>query len=352
MPNMAESYSINLLSEENVKKFALPSFGLGNCNITNIKFKDTDKQRAVYKVESNSACFCLKKVYFEKEDLLFIYSAMEWFFRNNINLPKMLPTLNGDRFVNYEGMLFILTPWVSGIKCDYDNINHLLDSTSNLAKMHLVSSKFKPIPGSRLRTSFDDIYISSKKHFEQLLICSNMAFKYKDNFSKLFLDNFQDNLVLSQISLEIAATINVKNLNSSLCHMDYVNKNLIIDNNNKIWVIDFDKCSSDYSVHDVSYFLRRLMKRENTLWDLALAKKCLDVYDAVRPQNIDEYKYIMVYLTFPQKYWKISRDYYNNIKKCNKTAFYTLLSKSSEKNKEQLNFAKALKQYIEEKFKQ
>lgn len=350
MPNMAESYSINLLSEENVKKFVLPSFGLENSNITSIKFKDTDKQRAVYKVEGQGECFCLKKVYFQKEDLLFIYSAMEWFFRNNINVPKILPTLKRERFVNYEGMLFILTPWVSGIKCDYDITSHLLISASNLAKMHLVSSKFKPIAGSKLRVSFEDIYISSKKHFEQLLICSNMAFKYKDNFSKLFLENFQDNLLLSQISLEIAASININNLNPSLCHMDYVNKNLIIDDSNNIWVIDFDKCSSDYSVHDVSYFLRRLMKRENTLWDLDLAKKCLDEYDAVRPQNLDEYKYILVYLTFPQKYWKISRDYYNNIKKCNKTAFYTLLSKACEKNKEHLDFANGLKNYIEEKF--
>lgn len=275
---------------------------------------------------------------------------MEWFSRHNINVPKILPTLTRERFVNYEGMLFILTPWVLGVKCDYDNNNHLLSSASNLAKMHLISSKFKPIPGSKLRTSFEDIYISSKKHFEQLLICSNMAFKYKDNFSKLFLENFQDNIALSQISLEIAASININNLNPSLCHKDYVNKNLIIDDKNDIWVIDFDKCSLDYSVHDVSYFLRRLMKRENTSWDLDLAKKCLSTYDAVRPQNIDEYKYILVYLTFPQKYWKISRDYYNNIKKCNKSAFYTLLSKACEKNKEQLNFANGLKQYIDKKF--
>jgi len=350
MPKVAESYSVNLLSEENVKKFVLPSYGLENSSISSIKFKDTDKQRAVYKVESDTDCFCLKKVYFQKEDLLFIYSAMEWFSRNNINVPKILPTLKRERYVNYEGMLFILTPWVSGIKCDYDNIDHLLNSTSNLAKMHLVSSKFNPISGSKLRTSFDDIYISSKKHFEQLLVCSNKAFKYKDNFSKLFLENFQDNLLLSQISLEIAASINVNNLNSSLCHMDYVNKNIIIGDNNEVYVIDFDKCSSDYSVHDVSYFLRRLMKRENTLWDLDLAKKCLDVYDALRPQNIDEYKYIMVYLTFPQKYWKISRDYYNNINKCNKSAFYTLLSKACDRNKEQLAFAINLKKYIDEKF--
>ena len=350
MPSMAQTYSINLLSEENVKKFVLPSFGLENSTITSIKFKDTDKQRAVYKVETENDCFCLKKVYFQKEDLLFIYSAMEWFSRHNINVPKILPTLTRERFVNYEGMLFILTPWVLGVKCDYDNNNHLLSSASNLAKMHLISSKFKPIPGSKLRTSFEDIYISSKKHFEQLLICSNMAFKYKDNFSKLFLENFQDNIALSQISLEIAASININNLNPSLCHKDYVNKNLIIDDKNDIWVIDFDKCSLDYSVHDVSYFLRRLMKRENTSWDLDLAKECLSTYDAVRPQNMDEYKYILVYLTFPQKYWKISRDYYNNIKKCNKSAFYTLLSKACEKNKEQLDFANGLKQYIDKKF--
>ena len=353
MPNTVESYNIDLLSEENLIKYVLPHYGLEKSEITRIKFKDTDKQRAVYKIEdpNNSNSYCLKKVYLDKNDLLFVYSAIEWFHRNKINVPKILPTLNRDRFVCYENMLFILTNWIDGRKCDYDNPNDLIISSSNLAKMHLTSKNFKPIQGSNIKCSYSDIYTSFKKHFEQLLISSNMAFKYKDKFSKIFLDNFNDNLILSQTSLETASTINSENLFKSLCHMDYVNKNIIIDDINNLWVIDFDKCCLNYSVHDLSYFLRRLMKREHTLWTIENAINCIETYDKIRPLNIDEYKYILAYLSFPQKYWKISRDYYNNIKKCNKDSFNILLKKACENNKEQIEFVNAFKSYIDKKFK-
>ena len=60
------------------------------------------------------------------KDLLFVYSAIEWLYRNNIKVPKLLPTINNNRFVNYNNMLFILTPWIEGDKCDFDNINHVI----------------------------------------------------------------------------------------------------------------------------------------------------------------------------------------------------------------------------------
>ena len=44
--------------------------------------------------------------------------------RYNIKVPRILPTLENNRFVNYENMLFILTPWIEGCKCDYDNPIH------------------------------------------------------------------------------------------------------------------------------------------------------------------------------------------------------------------------------------
>jgi len=104
-------------------------------------------------------------------------------------------------------------------------------------------------------------------------------------------------------------------------------------------------------MHDVSYFLRRLLKRDNTKWDLKLALSFLELYDKVLPLTLDDYKYILVYLAFPQRYWKISRDYYGNITKCNKKAFYNLLNNSVSKNQYQLDFVEKLKTYIESKFK-
>lgn len=352
MPYPDKIYDINLLSEENVKKYVLPHYGLGSGDICQIKFKDTDKQRAVYKVDYLDKSYCLKKVYFPVDELLFVYSAIEWLYRYGINVPRLLPTKSHSRFVNYNNMLFILTPWIEGEKCNYDNIQHVLDSSSCLAHMHNCGMSFIPIEGSKPRKGYDEVYPSMEKHFQQLLLCSNSAFKYGDKFSKLFLQHFETNLLLAQTSLELSSGINMQNLSRTLCHLDYVNKNLIFDNQNKIWIIDFDKCRMDFSAHDISYFLRRLLKRDNTKWDLEIAINSLKTYDEIRALTIDEYKYIMIYLSFPQKFWKISRDYYNNINKCNPNSFYTLLKKAVEKDESQIIFVRDFQKFIEEKFHQ
>lgn len=341
---------MDLLSEENVKEHVLPKYNMANADITRIKFKDTNKQRAVYKISYLNKNYCLKKVYFDEGNLLFVYSAIEWLFRNNINVPRILPTIDKKRFVKYNNMLFILTPWIDGIKCNYDNSSHLFSTTLNLAKMHNRSKNFIPIDKSYKRTNFQNIYTSFEKHFRQLLNCSNLSFRYQDKFSKLFLKNFEVNSTLAEIALTVSSTINYNNLTTSLCHLDYVNKNIIFDNNNKIWVIDFDKCSIDYCSHDLSYFLRRFLKRNNINWNLNTAIKCLSLYEKVSSLTLDDYKYIISYLSFPQKFWKISRDYYNNITKCNISSFFYLLKKASNNTINQLEFTIGLGKYTEKKF--
>ncbi|WP_143314676.1 CotS family spore coat protein [Clostridium sp. HBUAS56017] len=324
--------------EENILKNILPYFNIFEANVSMVKFKDTDKQRAVYRIDFNSHSYCLKKVYFPEEELLYVYSSLEWLYRNDLNVPKLLPSSNNGRFAEYNDMLFILTPWIEGIKCNFDKFNDVISSSIELAKLHKCSQNFTPIYGSIIRTGFDNIYISNSKHFEQLLQISNLAFKIQDSFSKKFIDDFDVNLELCKISLELSSNINSKDLSISLCHGDYVNKNIIFSSDKKLWIIDFDKCRLDYCAHDLSYFMRRLLKRENTNWNIDIAMSILKAYNTYKPLTKSDLKYIISYIAFPQKYWKISRDYYKNINKCSKTSFQTLINKASARNENQLNF--------------
>ena len=78
MADTAKLYNSSIFSEENIKKSVLPHYNLDDAEVTAIKFKDTAKQRAVYRITTDKNEYCLKKVYFEKKELLFVYSAIEW----------------------------------------------------------------------------------------------------------------------------------------------------------------------------------------------------------------------------------------------------------------------------------
>lgn len=349
MENNIRNSSEDLLSIENMKSFILPNYDLQHATVTMVKFKDTDKQRAVYRVDFNNKSYCLKKVYYDESNLLYVYSAMEWLYRNYLNVPKLLPTKSNHRYIKYMGMLFILTPWVNGVKCDFDNKLHMQLSSKALSKLHKVSKNFTPIKGSSNRFACDDYHASVNKHLEQILFNAKQAKRHNDRFSKIFLKNLSTNLKLAKLSSYISSTINYNELSKSLCHGDYVNKNILIDDS-KVWIIDFDKCKMDYSAHDISYFLRRLLKRESTNWDIDLTLNIIDNYMEINPLNESDLKYILAYIAFPQKYWKISRDYYKNIKRCNKTAFISLLEKGSDRIDYQLKFVNEMMDILEKDY--
>jgi CotS family spore coat protein len=201
-----------------------------------------------------------------------------------------------------------------------------------------------------MKEGFDDYYISTLKHFENLLQASNEAFKYKDNFSKHFISTFEINLNLAKLSLDISNKIKVDDLSKSLCHGDFVNKNLIFPDDLDPWIIDFDKCKMDYSAKDLGYFMRRLLKRDNTKWNIDLALSILKAYDEISPLTESDLRYLISYICFPQKYWKISRDYYRNIYKCNKPAFLSLLTKATSKADLQYDFSLKIIHEIEKIF--
>lgn len=338
------------LLPEIIKQTVLPMYNLYDAKISLIKFKDTEKQRAVYRVDYKDKSYCLKKVYYSTKDLLYVYSASEWLYRNNIRVPKLLPTIDNNRFVSYNDMLFILTPWVDGIRCNFDNMDHVIISIKKLSDIHSITRSFKPILGSSSREGFDDYYISTLRHFEDLLKSSNYAFKYRDKFSRQFISYFDVNLKLAKTSLDFASKINPDELSRSLCHGDYVNKNLLFPEDLNPWIIDFDKCKMDYSMKDLGYFMRRLLKRENTNWDVPLAISILNAYNQnVKMTNSDFY-YILSYICFPQKYWKISRDYFKNIHKCNKSSFLKLLNASTSKSNNQYNFSLNITESINKNF--
>lgn len=340
--SLIEMIRNNILSEYNYKV----------SDITNIKFKNSDKARAVYKVETDNGAKCLKKVYYNKDNLLFVYSVTEWLNINNILCPKLLSTRNGHKFVSFKGELYILTNWIEGRKCDYDNESDIRDISHTLARIHNSSYGFKPIQGSSEMNGEKSFYLNIEKHHNQLLEFYRMAKKMNDNYSKLYLQNFEYNSFRAEESLKLVQKIDFTQpigdrvSMKAICHLDYVNKNIIFNDKNKINVIDFDNTRMDMPVHDVCYYLRRIMKREKTDWDFNIFLIAINSYNNLRTLSHDEYALLYALLAFPHKYWKLSRDYYKNYKVCNHNTYINMLKKVNNSQIKHQNFCEQFKNFI------
>ena len=338
---------ISCYSPINIMKFVLPYYNLQDSVITIVKSKDTDKQRVVFKISSPDTSFCLKKVYYSVSELLFVYSALEWLYRNNVNVPKIIPTIKNGRYVEYNKGFFILTPWIEGERCDFHNETHVIKCAMSLAKLHNTTKNFIPIDGCSMKENYNDLYKYTLKHLEQLVELNIYASEKNDTFSKIFLEFYQKNLYLAEEALKISAKINNKNLSISLCHGDYVNKNIIFDNRNIPWTIDFDKCKKGYSAYDIGYFLRRYLRRDSILFNKTLAYNFLKEYNKINKLTPSDLQFIVSYIAFPQKFFKISKVYLKNTdNSISKDILLSNLKKSSKNIDYQINLVNHLKKEL------
>lgn len=326
----------NATAERMPDPMILQQYSMQVRSIANIKFKDSDKPRAVYKLETDRGDRCLKKVFYDEGNLLFVYSVTEWLNLNGLHCPRLISTIDGHKYVKHQGSLYILTDWINGRKCSYDNMQDIQSISLNLARMHKTSKGFVPIPGSSDMSGNATFFTSLEKHTAQLQEFYHLAAKSRDSFSNYFLYGFSYQIARAQRSVQLIRALNFSApLGDSvsmkaICHLDYVNKNIIFSGEHQWNVIDFDNTRLDMPVHDISFFLKRIMKREKTEWNFEVFLSAMKSYEKVRNLSWNERILLYALLSFPQKFWKVSRDYYNNIEVVNPQNYIKILRRIND----------------------
>ena len=242
---------------------------------------------------------------------------------------------------------------MEGENIDYNNLNHCILSVIYLSKIHNISNNILFIKNSEIKNNFENINKKFKKHEKELFKFYKVAQCCDDHFSKNLINNFEKIIYLSNIAIKYSSYINYGNLNKSLCHGDYVSKNILL-NDNQIVPIDFDKSSINYSISDFSYFLRRYLRRDLTNWNFDNTLKLINYYKKYNNISLDEYYYLLSYLSFPQKIWKFSKLYYtnyNNLSDTEKIYFTKSLFKTIQMIDNHIFFTIDFRNYINIYFK-
>lgn len=332
--------------------YILYNFNINDFTLHKIKEKNSKKARIVYKVESNNDFFCLKQTYFDEKELLFIYSYLEWLNVYNIKVPYLIKSKQKKPFVNENNKIFILTNWIEGNKLNYDNFHECILSVNFLSKIHNISKNIIFIKDSSKKIAYINL---NKRYSKNILILHKLYNKAKiinDDFSKIFIIYFNNFIKLANFSKYISNIINFKNLQVSMCHGDYVNKNIII-NKNTVIPIDFDNASINFSIYDLSYFLRRYLRRTNSKWNFYNAKTLISYYSKNNFIFLDEYLYLLSYLSFPQKFFRIGKFYFSNIENLSqyeKNIQVHFLNKTCSSFYDHFQFSILFKDYIQSLF--
>ncbi len=277
-----------------------------NLNVIDIRNESYKGKKGVWWVKTSSGMKILKKISNSEQTLRFILDAIKHLSKNGVLLPMVNKTINGNEYVDMNGVCFVLTDAIDGKSPSYSNPEEMHLITSSLAKFHKASRGFHPTDGTKpkyhlgtwpesyfekledIRAYYDSELTKTNHNDVNTVILNEFPTFYKRG--KLAIDGIMGNDYLNwSKNAEITG---------SLCHQDFAAGNLLLTAAGQLYVLDTDSITVDIAARDIRKLLNKVMKKRGK-WDTELASSILGYYQSINPLTADQWEVVRLDLLFP-----------------------------------------------------
>lgn len=305
----------NSILDKSLKKYNLHGLPLDKYDF---EILDIIPVRAAFLLKTDRGNFALKKVDYNLKKLIFIHSAIEHLIKNGFTrLARTYLTNDGKIYIEKDNEIYTISNWVKGRESDLKNARDMYNASQTLAELHNASMGYDPPENSNPKRNLGKW---PKKYLSR---CEDLL-EFKDKISKKGNINKFDYLFLSNVdyyyeqglrAFEELQDSDYKKLvdkgieEKGFCHRDYTYHNLIVDDQEQLHVIDFDYCVIDIPIADISRFFQKVIRKSN--WEFDKLKSLLNGYEKVRSLSPEEMRVLYIAMTFPQKFWRLARRYYD-----------------------------------------
>lgn len=294
-----------------------------------------EKVRSAYKVSCSNGIYCLKKASHGTRKALKVMLLIDYLKNNGFeNVVKYYKTDDGRECVKLRKYIFYLTEWIDGHECNYEHIDEMKRSAALLALFHIKAKGFSN-SSLKIENNFKNWPSILKSDMDDLLKFKRMIYmkKIKTSFDNEYY-NAIDNIIVQMDKsiklLEESHYISISKSNrdqKTICHDSFYYQNILVDNNNKMFLIDLDSTIYDITVYDLGKFIRRLLYKSTYAWDFELAKSLIESYNEVNKLSPEELEILLSFIIFPHKFWKLGKKRYSKKKKWNEERYLKKLKR-------------------------
>lgn len=273
-----------------------------------------EKYGSAYRVITSQGPKKIKMFTKTKPELEFVYSVLEHLVQKGWKraLPFHL-TGEGVPYVELPQGLFYLSEWVEGKEIDPEDPAQLEMAARLMGEMHRLLQDYagKVVPERCQLPDWLAIYRDRAEAIEQFLQQAEAA-KKRDRFSHKFRRIADDFIRLAARSLELLEEADYKQIAeepeyTTVCHGSYIASNLIMGEDSRVYVIDFDNARRDLRISD----LGRLIARHSG-WDIDKALFLIENYQAANPLTAAELDLLPALCCFPRKGWAVANSFYRH----------------------------------------
>lgn len=317
-----------------------------------IKIEKLKPNKGIYYLKSNKGERCLKKVPYGEQSLAFIYGAKEHLAKNGFeNIDRYFLNIEGEPYALVNEDIYTLSTWINGRECDFTNIDEVKIATKKLANLHEASKGYETPENAKHKSDLGRWSHLMEKRGKALEKMRGMARKknLKSDFDIIYLKNidfYKDLAIKANKILNDSKYLSLceeAEKEKMFCHHDYNHHNIIIGEDNEVYVIDFDYCKREIRAYDIANFMKKVLKKNK--WNIKYAKAIIDSYNEVSPLKEEEYEVLYAYLLFPQRYWRLANRYYYNEVMWGQNVF---LNKINNIISEKENYMKFIEEYKKE----
>lgn len=291
-----------------LEQMAAHQFGISPNKITAV--------RRAFKVISSKGTFALKKSRQEKEDIYFIHAVKEHLYQQDMtNIDGYVLTPDKAPYVEVEGHLFVMSPWVDSREADYDALTDVIPAATCLALLHQSARGFVPpeVPERIWWGIWPSLWHQRLEQLQQFK-ASAQAKMTPGRFDRRFLRYVDRHWEQGREALELLDRSEYNKITTqyqvigSICHHDYSERNVLFTPTHTVHLVDFDYCICDLPIHDLVNFLRRVAKFSNYSGDVA--SRALAAYLDKNPLSKEELQVFVPLWLWPQKFWEVVYQYY------------------------------------------
>ena len=298
----------------------------------NIKIETIKANKGVYYLKTNKGERCLKRINYGPQKLLFVYGAKEHLIKNGFkNVDEYFINIEGDPYALVNEDLYTLSEWLGGRECDFHNIEEVRLAAKTLASMHEASKGYEPPENSKLKSDLGRWNHLMEKRVKSLDKMRDMLRKKinKSDFDMIYMKSME---FYKEMGKKALNTLNessyyelcaLSEAEKSFCHHDFTYHNIILNDKNDVYIIDFDFCKREVRTFDIANFMIKVLKRVD--WDISFAEAIIESYNSVSKLSSEEYKVLYAFLQFPQRYWRLANRYYYNEVNWGQNTFYKKL---------------------------
>lgn len=211
------------------------------------------------------------------------------------------------------GNPYVMREYFEGRECNPGSICDLNQAAANLAIFHIRGRELYAKEGRTY--AYREPGNFRRKTQEMKKIRSFISKRpTKNDFELLYIeayDAFYRQAIDCQAMMDACDRTNIVG-HIGYCHGAY-NYHSVLFCGGYLATVNFDRFHVGYQLIDLYQFIRKVMEKNNYNFDMAV--KIIEEYDRILPLTREDYRYIYILYSYPEKFWKVSNRYMNS-RKC------------------------------------